>query len=295
MSFVGSIQERCRMDVTIAKFAGACFGVERALDIVSKYAEERDNVVTLGPLIHNPKVVADLDAKGVCVVDKPEDVEESTLIIRTHGVVPEVIERAKSLGHDVIDATCPYVKKVHLAASRLVDEGYQVIIVGESGHPEVEGIIGHAQGAWVIGSIKDLENKRLPKKIGVVVQTTQSGKLLQEIVSYLCLRCENLKVINTICQATSERQSAAKQLAEKCDCMIVIGGKNSANTTRLYEICLQACPNTHHIETSEELRVEWFRGCKHVGITAGASTPQKHIKIVKSAIDSLIANMSQFK
>ena len=277
------------MDVTIAEFAGACFGVERALDIVLKYADQRDNVVTLGPLIHNPKVVADLDSKGVRVVEKPTDVDDVTLIVRTHGVIPEIIDESRALGHDVIDATCPYVKKVHLAASRLEDEGYQVIIVGESGHPEVEGIVGHAKGAWVIGSVAELEDKELPKKVGVVVQTTQSQELLKEVVSYLCTHCENLKVINTICQATSERQAAAKSLAAQCDCMIVIGGKNSANTTRLYEICLQDCTNTHHIETSDELRVEWFKGCNHIGITAGASTPQKHIQIVKSAIDNLVA------
>ncbi len=277
------------MSVTIAEFAGACFGVERALDIVLEQAEQKDNVVTLGPLIHNPKVVADLDAKGVRVVKDPEDTDDATLIVRTHGVVPQIIDRARSLGHDVVDATCPYVKKVHLAASRLKSEGYQVIIVGEGGHPEVEGIVGHAEGAWVVGSVAELEGKRLPKKVGVVVQTTQSQELLCEVVSYLCTHCENLKVINTICQATSERQAAAKKLASDCDCMVVIGGKNSANTTRLYEICLQSCTNTHHIETSDELRVEWFKGCSRIGITAGASTPQKHIQIVKSAIDNLVA------
>ncbi len=277
------------MEVTIAKYAGACFGVERALDIVLKNADQKNNVVTLGPLIHNPKVVADLESKGVRVIEKPDEVDSATLIVRTHGVVPEIIDEAKALGHDVVDATCPYVKKVHLAASKLEDEGYQVIIVGESGHPEVDGIVGHAKGAWVVGSRVELEQMTLPKKIGVVVQTTQSQNLLQEVVSYLCTRCENLKVINTICQATSERQAAAKDLALECDCMIVIGGKNSANTTRLYEICLQSCSNTHHIETSDELRVEWFKGCNHIGITAGASTPQKHIQIVKSAIDNLVA------
>ena len=277
------------MEVTIAKYAGACFGVERALDIVLKNADQKNNVVTLGPLIHNPKVVADLESKGVRVIEKPDEVDSATLIVRTHGVVPEIIDEAKALGHDVVDATCPYVKKVHLAASKLEDEGYQVIIVGESGHPEVDGIVGHAKGAWVVGSRVELEQMTLPKKIGVVVQTTQSQNLLQEVVSYLCTRCENLKVINTICQATSERQAAAKDLALECDCMIVIGGKNSANTTRLYEICLQSCPNTHHVETSDELRVEWFKGCNHIGITAGASTPQKHIQIVKSAIDNLVA------
>ncbi len=277
------------MKVSIAQYAGACFGVERALDIVVKNAEEKSNVVTLGPLIHNPQVVADLDSKGVRVVSEPSDVDNATVIVRTHGVVPEVIESAKDLGHDVVDATCPYVKKVHLAASKLEAEGYQVVIVGESGHPEVEGIVGHAKSAWVIGSIKDLEHLSIPKKVGVVVQTTQSQDLLQEIVSFLCIRCENLKVINTICQATSERQAAAKSMAVQCDCMIVVGGKNSANTTRLYEICLQSCSNTHHIETSDELRVEWFKGCNHIGITAGASTPQKYIQIVKAAIDNLVA------
>ena len=196
--------------------------------------------------------------KGAQTVD---EVESGTLIIRAHGVVPQVIDQARAKGLEVLDATCPYVKKVHMAAEKLVREGYQLIVVGESGHPEVEGILGHAgDAAHVVSTPHDLDGVDLARKVGVVVQTTQTPANLAAIVSALALRTMDLRVVNTICSATQERQDSAAELASRADVMIVIGGKNSGNTRRLAEICMACCPRTHHIEDSSEIQRTWFEG-----------------------------------
>lgn len=277
------------MKVVVAEHAGACYGVERALKLAAATAEgARGPVHTLGPLIHNPLVVDELAGAGVGLAERLEDVQEGTLIVRTHGVVPQVIEDARARGLEVVDATCPYVKKVHHAAARLIEEGYQLIVVGEAGHPEVEGILGHAGGeAWVVGDASDLDGIELAKRVGVVVQTTQTADRLAAVVSALSRRVQELKLVNTICEATSERQRAAAELAERAGCMLVIGGKNSGNTRRLAEICRARCANTHHIEDAAELDAAWFEGVGLCGITAGASTPQTHIERALARIGEL--------
>lgn len=276
--------------IIVAEHAGACYGVERALEMT--YAAARDAagpVHTLGPLIHNPIVVADLERHGVGLADAPEDVDGGTVIIRTHGVVPEVVERACARGLDVVDATCPYVKKVHAAARRLVREGYQLIVVGEGGHPEVEGILGHAgPGAVAVSDVDELSQVELAEKVGVVVQTTQTAERLATVVAAIAPKVRELKIVNTICAATSERQRAASALAATADVMVVVGGKNSGNTRRLAEICVAACPATHHIERAEELEASWFDGARTIGVTAGASTPAEHIRIVVDAITGMV-------
>lgn len=275
--------------IRIASEAGACYGVERALEMVRKAAEESQVPVhTLGPLIHNPRVVADLEARGVTVVTSPEESAGDTLLLRTHGVTPDEEARARELCHEVLDATCPFVKKVHLAARRLYEDGYQVVVVGEAGHPEVEATLPHAPGAVVIGSADEAEALPEAKKIGVVVQTTQSRANLAEVVGALLGRAEEVRVVNTICDATSGHQGACAELAREADAMVVIGGRISANTKRLAEISASICPNTHHIEGADELRAEWFRGCETIGITAGASTPASQIEAVRSAIAALV-------
>ncbi len=275
--------------IRIASEAGACYGVERALEMVRKAAEESQVPVhTLGPLIHNPRVVADLEARGVTVVSSPEESAGDTLLLRTHGVTPIEEARARELCHEVLDATCPFVKKVHLAARRLYEDGYQVVVVGEAGHPEVEATLPHAPGAVVIGSADEAEALPEAKKIGVVVQTTQSRANLAEVVGALLGRAEEVRVVNTICDATSGHQGACAELAREADAMVVIGGRISANTKRLAEISASICPNTHHIEGADELRAEWFRGCETIGITAGASTPASQIEAVRSAIAALV-------
>lgn len=280
------------VQIVVAKHAGACYGVERALKLARACAQESaDAVHTLGPLIHNPIVVRDLEQSGVQLAETLDDAESGTLIIRTHGVVPQVIEEASSRGLTVLDATCPYVKKVHEAAAKLVSEGYQLLVIGEAGHPEVEGILGHAGApAYVVSNASELEDLELSRKVGVVVQTTQTAARLSEVVAAIASRVKELCVVNTICKATGERQRAAAELAEASECMIVVGGKNSGNTRRLAEICSSLCTRTHHIESEDELEAAWFEGVSSVGITAGASTPQEHIERVKARIESLVAS-----
>lgn len=281
------------MSVTIrvAEHAGACYGVNRALELARGCAlEHAEPVHTLGPLIHNPIVVEELAEQGVGLAQSLDEIDRGSVIIRSHGVVPQVIEDARARGLSVVDATCPYVKKVHKAASNLVHEGYDLIIVGESGHPEVEGIVGHAEGkARVVASPQDLDGLTLGKRVGVVVQTTQTAANLSAVVAALAPLVSELRVVNTICAATSERQRAAASLASEADIMIVVGGKNSGNTRRLAQICHAACPKTNHIEDAAELDRSWFDGARLIGITAGASTPQAHIERVVSAIERMTA------
>ena len=274
--------------ITVADYAGACYGVQRALDLVKRVADEAQGPVrTLGPLIHNPQVVAELEGKGVTVAeDVPED-EGSTLVLRTHGVVPAVERLAHERGLNVVDATCPYVKRTHRAAERLRAQGYQVIVVGESGHPEVEGILGHAGEAVAVADVSAAGALELEKKVGVVVQTTQAKATLDEVVSYLTGEVGEVCVVNTICEATSERQQAAAKLAAASQAMVVIGGRNSANTTRLAEICKRSCERTYHVETPDELEAAWFEGVGSIGVTAGASTPASQIEELVAAIEGL--------
>lgn len=276
-------------EIHIAREAGACYGVERALQMVELAADERSGAVhTLGPLIHNPRVVADLAARGVDAVDAPEQAAGDTLLLRTHGTAPAEEERARELCLRVLDATCPFVKKVHLAAERLSGEGYQVVVVGEAGHPEVEATLPHAPGAVVVGSAEEAAALPRARKIGVVVQTTARRALLAQIVEALLGRAEEVRVINTICEATASHQAAAEELARDADVMIVIGGRISANTTRLAEISAAHCARTHHVEGADELRPEWFQGAGVIGITAGASTPASQIEAVRAEIERLV-------
>ncbi len=276
-------------EVRIAREAGACYGVERALQMVESAADEKSGAVhTLGPLIHNPRVVAELAEKGVDAVDAPEQAAGDTLLLRTHGTAPAEEARARELCARVLDATCPFVKKVHLAAERLSGEGYQVVVVGEAGHPEVEATLPHAPGAVVVGSAEEAATLPRTRKVGVVVQTTARRALLADVVEALLGRAEEVRVINTICEATAGHQAAAEELAREADVMIVIGGRISANTTRLAEISAAHCPLTHHVEGADELCREWFEGAGVIGITAGASTPASQIEAVRAEIERLV-------
>lgn len=274
--------------IEVASEAGACYGVERALRMVEQAAGGSAQVHTLGPLIHNPRVVSDLAEKGVTVVTSPEAAEGHALLLRTHGVTPDEEARANALCSEVLDATCPFVKKVHQAAARLAREGYQVVVVGEAGHPEVEATLPHAPGAVVVGSPEEAAALSPAKKMGVVVQTTQSRANLEGVVAALLPLAEEVRVINTICEATSGHQGACAELAGRADVMIVIGGRISANTTRLAEISSGLCPATHHIEGADELAPEWFEGAGIIGITAGASTPASQIEAVRAAVGSMV-------
>lgn len=275
--------------VEVADRAGVCYGVERALRMARDAARGGAECVhTLGPLIHNPIVVQDLAVSGVEVAESLDDAQSGILIVRAHGVVPETLQEARERGLEVLDATCPYVKKVHRAAERLVADGYCLIIVGEPGHPEVEGILGHAgPGAVVVSDVSELDSLDVDGKIGVVVQTTQTADALASVTAGLVARSSELRVINTICAATQERQDSAAELAARVDVMVVVGGKNSGNTRRLAEICQDRCPSTHHIEDACELDPSWFSHARRVGLTAGASTPPEHIERAVEALRSI--------
>lgn len=276
------------MKVIVARHAGVCYGVERALKLAGEAASAGGDVATLGPLIHNPQAVAALQARGVGVASALDDVPSGTLIIRSHGVDPAVIVEAESRGLNVIDATCPFVSAAHTCAADLAASGYGVVIVGESDHPEVEGILAHAGGsALIVQHASDLPARLPGRKIGVVVQTTQPPAVLQEVVAALLPRVSELRVCNTICSATAKRQASAAELAETVDVIVVVGGHNSGNTTRLAEICEARNPRTHHVETSDELDEAWFREAEVVGVTAGASTPDEQIRGVIDAIEAL--------
>lgn len=278
------------VEIRTARHAGACYGVERALSMVEECASGRPTVYTLGPLIHNPIVVDRLASEGVLAIEGVDEAQPgSTVVIRSHGVVPQVVAQAHARGLEVVDATCPHVKKAHEGAASLAAEGYQVVVVGEAGHPEVEGILARAgENAFVAGSADDVCSRTLSKRVGVVVQTTQSQALLAEVVGALLPRVRDVRVLNTICAATMRRQEAASDLAARADVMVVVGGKNSGNTRRLAEVCAQRCAATHHVETLAEIDGSWFADAALVGVTAGASTPADQVDAVVEAIATLV-------
>ena len=281
--------------IILAPHAGFCFGVERAIELAEKaseYTKEGKKVFTYGPLIHNPQEIDRLKTLGVNVLNSEKELDNNTvLILRSHGIPPQKERELKSKGVEIIDATCPYVKAVHEAVQKLVEEGYFVVLVGEKNHPEVIGTWGYlidSKGEGIIvetlGDLKPAFNKQ---KVGVIAQTTQNEQFFKEVVGELAVWVNELKVINTICNATSVRQEEVRELAPKVDVMIIIGGKNSGNTTRLYRIAKSLNPNSHHIETEEELKEEWFEKAKTVGVSAGASTPKWIIERVVKRIEEL--------
>jgi 4-hydroxy-3-methylbut-2-enyl diphosphate reductase len=287
------------MKIVRSRYAGACYGVERALTLVNKAASEdagagetagtsNTSVYTLGPLIHNPQVVSELRARGVEQADTVDEVEAGVLVIRSHGVAPAVIKQAQRKELRVVDATCPHVSKAHEAARQLREQGYLVVVVGELGHPEVEGIRAYAgDDAIVVQEPSDLPENLMSDHIGVVVQTTQAMDALEAIVGALQKRGVTPTVRNTICFATRQRQEAATELAAVVDVMLVVGGRNSGNTTRLAKLCAAVCPRTYHIESAAELDATWFAGTETIGITAGASTPENQIIAVEQALRQL--------
>jgi 4-hydroxy-3-methylbut-2-enyl diphosphate reductase len=277
------------MRIIRSKYAGACYGVERALSLVDEAADHTDTVVhTLGPLIHNPQVVSELRSRGVEEAATVDEIESGVVVIRSHGVEPAIIKQAQDKGLQVVDATCPHVSKAHQAARELREQGYLVMVVGEPGHPEVEGIYAYAgDTALVVQDPSDLPKELASNKIGIVVQTTQADSALQSIVEALQARGIEPEVRNTICFATKQRQQTAAELAAKVDVMLVVGGRNSGNTTRLAQLCEEVCPDTYHIENATELKAEWFVDAQLVGITAGASTPEDQIIAVEKALRAL--------
>ena len=286
------------MNITTAQNAGFCFGVKRAVDLVYKEAENGSFVYTFGPIIHNEEVVADLNKKGVKVVEDPEELKilpKGTIIIRSHGVSEEIQKELASYGHKVIDATCPYVKKIHRTVMEKSAAGQHIIIIGNRQHPEVIGIMGwcrenpesqDAKSYTVIEHEDEAKAVNIPieRKLCIVAQTTFNYKKFQDLVEIIKEKGYDILVLNTICNATEERQSEAYQLAGQSDAMIVIGGKQSSNTRKLYEICKNECENTYYIQKLDDLDLNLFKSYRNVGITAGASTPNNIIKEVHTAM-----------
>jgi 4-hydroxy-3-methylbut-2-enyl diphosphate reductase len=270
------------IDIRISQSAGFCWGVERALEVAHKAATEAPGPVnTLGPLIHNPGVIAELREHGVGVISDPSEATEGTVILRSHGVPRQTREQLRSSGVTVIDATCRFVRSAQDKAAHLKEAGYQVIILGERDHPEVLGLRSYAgDDSLVVESPEDLPKDLSMQRIGVVVQTTQSKERLADLAAHLAPRSRELLIYNTICSATEQRQDAAIAMAAAVDLVIVIGGRESGNTRRLAELCGEVQPRTIHVESADEIGADWFVGIRSVGITAGASTPAEQIEAV---------------
>ena len=275
-------------EVRIAADSGACFGVERALRLVLEASEGDLPVRTLGALIHNPRVVTELEEKGVKPVSSPDEAEGCILVLRTHGASPDEVADAERACSEVIDAVCPFVKKVHRAVKRMEADGRTVVIAGEKGHPEVEATRAQIEDAYVIASPEEARELDLSGRVGLVSQTTLNAELFEGIAAALDEGAEDLLVENTICDATSKHQRGAAELAGQSDVMIVLGGKNSANTRHLADICREVCPRTHHIESEDELELEWFDQASIIGITAGASTPASQIEALRARLEELL-------
>jgi 4-hydroxy-3-methylbut-2-enyl diphosphate reductase len=281
------------MEIILAKQAGFCFGVKRAIQMAFDEAEKKGNVTTctLGPIIHSPQVVKRLEEAGVEVVNDLKKINDGTVIIRSHGVTEAELEEAVDKKLAIVDATCPFVKKAQEYVKSLSEDGYDVVVVGDADHPEVEGLVSYAKGkVYIIASAEEAAHLKNMKKIGIVAQTTQSMENLKSVVAECLPKGNETRVFDTICDATAIRQKEARILAEQVDCMIVIGGYNSANTKRLAEVCKELQPNTYHIEYAGQLDVNWFMNVEKVGVTAGASTPKWLIDEVFEKIQGIAKN-----
>ena len=279
------------MKVIKAKTAGFCFGVKRAVDTVYEQVDTCDGpIYTYGPIIHNEEVVKDLESKGVVVLRTEEEldnIEDGTVIIRSHGVEKRIYDKLEAKGVRIVDATCPFVKKIHNIVQKESAAGKYILIIGNPDHPEVIGIRGWAgEHAAVIQNADDIENIDFSKKekICVVSQTTFNYNKFKDLVEIIKKKSYDIIVLNTICNATIERQTEAESIAESVDAMIVIGDKHSSNTQKLFEICRMACNNTYYIQTLDDLNLNQLGSVETVGITAGASTPNNIIEEVQNNV-----------
>ncbi len=280
------------MEILLAKSAGFCFGVKRALEMVEvSLKEDTDSLFSLGPLIHNPAVVSDLEQAGLKVIGSIDEVTHGKVVIRSHGVGPYVYQVATERNLEVIDATCPFVKNVQQLAVYLLEQGYQVIIFGEKEHAEVIGVLESVAGNAIVFNDPDaLATVDIAPRIGIISQTTQDVEGFQSFVASLIPKSKELRVYNTICLATSQRQQETAELSKQVDVMIVVGGQNSANTSRLTEISQNGGTTTYQVESAAALQSEWFIGVEKVGVTAGASTPDHQIKEVIKTLENLGGN-----
>ena len=272
-------------EVILAKSAGFCFGVKRAVDTVYEQTGKK-NVYTFGPIIHNEEVVKDLEKKGVFVINTMEeldDITEGTVIIRSHGVSSAVYEALRKKGVEIVDATCPFVLKIHNIVKQESANGKQIVIIGNEKHPEVEGIMGWSKTqVHVVDTVEKAQNLQLDpqREVCIVSQTTFNYNKFQELVEIISKKGYNIIIRNTICNATEERQTEAREIAKRVDAMIVVGGSSSSNTRKLYEICKNECKDTYYIQTLNDLDMTSLGKADCIGITAGASTPNNIIQEV---------------
>lgn len=281
------------MNVELAKTAGFCFGVKRAVDTVYKQIEKHqsEKIFTYGPIIHNEEVIKDLRSHGVEVLNDEEELKTAdadVVVIRSHGVAKYIYDILEERGITCVDATCPFVKKIHKIVAEKSAEGSYIVIVGNGEHPEVQGIRGWAgEQVTVVQTPEDAERFELPdkdQKVCIVAQTTFNYNKFKELVEIISKKRYDIVVLNTICNATKERQTEARQIAARVDAMVVIGDKRSSNTQKLFEICKEECLNTYYIQTLDDLDINQLRSVESVGITAGASTPNKIIEEVQNNV-----------
>lgn len=273
----------------MASKAGFCFGVKRAIELARDTVRESEGpIFTLGPLIHNPQVVASLAEMGICEINDVKDIDEGTLVIRSHGVSPDVLDEAMKQGINIVDATCPFVRRAQDLARELTGQGFQVVVVGDRDHPEVQGIVGWTNGkALVVENPEEAALLNNDAQYGIIAQTTQTLENLDSVIEVIHKKGVGYKVCNTICSATNQRQEAALELARNVGVMIVVGGTNSANTRKLASICRKSGTATYHIETADELDPAWFQGIGTAGLTAGASTPDWIIEEVRKRMSEI--------
>lgn len=281
------------MNVELAKTAGFCFGVKRAVDTVYQQIEQYrgEKIFTYGPIIHNEEVIKDLRSHGVEVLNDEEELKTAdadVVVIRSHGVAKYIYDIMEERGITCVDATCPFVKKIHKIVAEKSAEGLYIVIVGNGEHPEVQGIRGWAgEQVTVVQTPEDAERFELldkDQKVCIVAQTTFNYNKFKELVEIISKKRYDIVVLNTICNATKERQTEARQIAARVDAMVVIGDKRSSNTQKLFEICKEECLNTYYIQTLDDLDINQLRSVESVGITAGASTPNKIIEEVQNNV-----------
>ena len=272
--------------VIMAKEVGFCFGVKRAINLTKQALNEREDVFILGDLVHNKRVTDELESKGLRKEDDYDENSSGTMVIRAHGLPKAKIQMAKTIGLEVVDATCPIVLRAQEAAQTLERDGYQVVIVGDKNHAEIKGILGALeQPALVVDDIEELHaakaSYRLMRKVGVIFQTTHALELCNSIVNEMLMMCKEIRIINTICRPVQNRQDDAVELASRVELMLVVGSATSANTMELAALCRHHNPNTVHVQNAEELAYEIFRDVTVVGIASGLSTPEDLVEAVR--------------
>ena len=281
-------KRRKNLRVVASEEVGFCSGVKRAIKMaLDSAAAAVAPVYSLGPLIHNPQVVDRLKQEGVRPLSRLRN-GKGAVVIRSHGISPKEIDQVRRKGYEVIDATCPFVRKAQENARRISDMGYRLVVVGERKHPEVRGILGHVDSrAVVVENLRQAKALKFGQRVGIIAQTTVPIDTFSSIVCEIARKAKEILVINTICSETSKRQDKARALAATVDAVLVVGGRNSANTSRLASLCSSMCPETYHIETAEEIEPRWFKGGSTVGVVPGASTPKWLVDNIVERLEEL--------